>query len=205
MGRKKKLKLVEVPMIEENVATIEETVTETAVSQIEDKTYEIEALNQELDQVRKDLERAKLEYEQQQTEMKLAKVRRELDEQEIAIMNKQVTRGNESKAKEDALAKQKAFDDQMVTGKFMNVRHPGSSAKLTYCKYATDPVKWYTFEHNKVYTIPRGFVDQINEYYARVTYKQKLDNKIVDPDKPGTALDHEPIRHQLYAFVPVSF
>ena len=69
-------------------------------------------------------------------------------------MNKQVTRGNERKAQESQIEKQKAFDDVKVTGRFHNVRHPGSSVKLPYVKYSTDPAVWHTFHHGKVYTIP---------------------------------------------------
>jgi hypothetical protein len=218
MGRKKKIKAPEPEvktMTEENTAVMEENkiteelIEDTVEQPVEDDVNEkyslIESANQELDQVRKDLEKAKIELEAKQTEMKLMKVRRELDEQEIAIMNKQISNGNEVQAKLSALEKQKAFDNVKVTGKFLNQRYPGQTVKLPYVKYATDEAKWYTFQHNKVYTIPRGFADQINEHYARITYTQKENNVISNPDNPGTALENVPVRHQLYAFVPNSF
>lgn len=214
MGRKKKIKALEPEvktMTEDNTAVIEEPQTiapqvdEPIEQDVNEKYGLIESANQELDQIRKDLEKAKLELEAKQTEMKLMKVRRDLDEQELAIMNKQITNGNEKAAKLSALEKQMQFDNVKVTGKFLNQRYPGQTVKLPYVKYATDEAKWYTFHHNKVYTIPRGFADQINEHYARITYRQKENNVISNPDSPGTALENEPVRHQLYAFVPTQF
>ena len=84
----------------------------------------------------------------------------------------------------------------------MNRRAPGNPAKLTYMKYADDPVKWYTFEDGKVYTIPRGFADQINEYYHRPIFIQKEGE--LDPSNPSQihAVDTS---NKSYAFVPVEF
>ena len=53
----------------------------------------------------------------------------------------------EKKALKEKIEKQKAFDNQKVTGKFINRRHPGKvSEKLLYQKYEDDPVKWYDFQ-----------------------------------------------------------
>lgn len=218
MGRKRKIKAPEPEvktMTETSTAVLDDQKVDQEVitgeidqpleEDVNEKYSLIESANQELDQIRRDLEKAKLELEAKQTEMKLMKVKRELDDQEIEIMNKQISRGNDVKAKLSELEKQKAFDNVKVTGKFLNQKYPGRTEKLTYVKYASDEAKWYTFHHNKVYTIPRGFADQINEYYADITYRQKQENVVLDPTNPGTALENEPVRVQKYAFVPTQF
>ena len=87
MGRKKKIKLTEVPMTEENTAVLDapeklhtdtqklhsDTLVQPASENVDEKYAMIEAASQELDQVRKDLELAKLQKEQLETEMKLSK------------------------------------------------------------------------------------------------------------------------------------
>lgn len=90
-----------------------------------------------------------------------------------------------------------------MTGKFINRRAPGQSAKLTYLKYADDPVKWYTMEDGKVYTIPRGFADQINEYYYTPHFIQK--QGIMDPNAPSSAIHDVDTSNKKYAFTPINF
>lgn len=111
-------------------------------------------------------------------------------------------------SREELLEQQKAYDNVMVTGKFINQRAPGQSVKLTYHKYNTDPVKWYEFKHNQVYTIPRGFADQINEHYAKLIHAegQRAGGKeVVTRTDGGFTELAAPIREQIYAFVPTNF
>lgn len=95
------------------------------------------------------------------------------------------------------VAEMKKHDDVPTRGKFMNLRAPGKSVKLTYVKYSTDAVKWWLFEHGKEYTIPRGFADQINEHYGKIQH-DKTDNE-------NMAILESFEKDPIYAFVPVSF
>jgi len=188
MGRHKKIKTVhieeknEVPMSEEK---------------------QLESLQSELDLARAELQKTKLQIEENKQQMQQMTSRRELDDQEKAIVAKQINRTNESLANAEKIAAQKAHDCEKVTGRFINRRAPGQPAKLTYMKYAEDPVKWYTFEDGKIYTINRGFADQINEHYHTPQFVQK--DTIMDPNRPETAINEVDTSNKKYAFVPTAF
>lgn len=193
MARQKKIKTVQ---IKEN---IEEKMPEQE---------NIESMQQEIDLARQELEKTKREIAEKKLELSQMK-NREIAEDEQRIIDKQITRGNESEALKEKISAQKRWDDMPVKGKFMNRRAPGQSVKLLYQKYATDPVKWYPFEDGKVYTIPRGFADQINGgtendpcyYTPRFIQKQGE----MDPNKPSSAIHEVDSSNKKYAFVPVNF
>jgi hypothetical protein len=165
-------------------------------------TLELENVQQEIDKARQELEATKIEIEEKKKELQ-SNSRRELDAQEIAIMNKHQNMKVDKGALAEKIEKQKVFDNVMVTGKFINRRSPGNSVKLTYMKYADDPVKWYVLEDGKIYTIPRGFVDQIREYYHRPNFTQK--QGLMDPNQPTSAIHEVDTSQKLYDFVPVGF
>lgn len=160
----------------------------------------LESLQTEIDQARLELEKTKVELEEKRKELSQ---KREISEQEMILIDKQSTRGNESKAKSSVIEKQKEIDNQKVTGKFINRRAPGQSVKLCYIKYEDDPVKWHPFEDGKVYTIPRGFADQINEYYHTPQFIQKTD--LMDPNAPSSAIHEVDTSNKKYAFVPLNY
>lgn len=134
---------------------------------------------------------------EKQEDISSLKPHRELDLVEQSIAERQINRTNAKSAREDRNAKLRELDSIEVTGKFMNLRAPGQPVKLTYLKHETDPVKWYNFNQGQIYTIPRGFADQINDHYARI-----ID---VPSSDMGQALSGEKQRTPLYAFVPISF
>jgi hypothetical protein len=186
MGRKKKEKQIEVPMAQE-------IVTEN----------EVETMRQELDQARIELEKTRIEIEAKKKELgTLILPKRELSEEEQAIQDKQIKGFVKNDALKEKNEAQRAYDNVMVTGKFINRRAPGNPAKLTYYKHLGDVDKWYTFEDGKVYTIKRGFADQINEHYHRPIFVQK-DGEL-DPANPSQ-IHHVDTSNKCYAFVPVSF
>ena len=171
-----------------------ESVVESGVALLEapdNMTNELETANNELDTVRKQLEDAKREL----IEAKKAGAKRDLSDSEIASIDKSITNGNSRSALAAKIEKMRIYDSEMVTGKFLNLRNPGKSEKLTYGKYATDVDKWVTFAHGATYTICRGFADQINEYYADISYDKS--------DKENQALEPRQIRRNKYAFVTV--
>ncbi len=167
---------------------------------------QVETLNQELDLVRVELEKTRREIQELQlkkNELVLAThPRRELSEEEKVINDKLISGRVAGESLKSKIEAEKAYDNVKVTGRFMNRRAPGNPAKLTYMKYADDPVKWYTFNDGAVYTIPRGFADQINEYYHRPRFIQK--DGPLDPGNPSQIHDVD-TSNKSYAFVPTTF
>lgn len=166
--------------------------------------HEVESFRKELDVIRIELERARAEMKELEIKKKelISLPLRELSPEEQRIKDRQVAGFVKNDSLRNKIEAQKAFDNVKVTGRFMNRRAPGNSAKLTYMKYVDDPVKWYTFEDGKVYTIQRGFADQINDYYHRPIFIQKEGE--LDPSNPSQihAVDTS---NKNYAFVPVTF
>lgn len=159
----------------------------------------LESLEQEIDKARQELEKTKIEIEEKKQELKfnhLSKKEQEISERHEAAFVKR-------DALKEKIEKQKAFDNEMVTGRFRNLRVQGQAVKLTYMKYEDDPVKWYNFEDGKVYTIPRGFADQINEHYYTPHFVQKAGE--MDPDRPASAIHAVDTSNKKYAFVPLNF
>lgn len=179
----------------------EEKEVESAVAVIETPEMPKEVCPSELDAVRMqiELEKAKLELEELRAKSR-AMSSRVHDEQEIAISEKMINTRNEDKTIREKIRTQKAYDNQMVTGRFLNRRAPGQMAKLAYIKYDDDPVKWYELYDGRVYTIPQGFVDQINEYYCTPVFIQK-DGPIEDADNPGSQIAEVDRSNKKYAFV----
>jgi len=164
---------------------------------------EVETLNQELDLVRLELEKTRREVKELELKkQELVVPKRELSEEEKAINDKLLAGYVKGEGLKSKIEAQKAYDNVKVTGRFMNRRAPGNPAKLTYMKYADDPVKWYTFNDGAVYTIPRGFADQINEYYHRPRFIQK--EGPLDPANPSQIHDVD-TSNKSYAFVPTGF
>lgn len=189
MARHKKIKTVnieekpEVPMSDEQI---------------------LESLQTELDLARSELQKTKLEIEENKQLIQQVTSRRDLDEQEKSIVAKQISRTDEKSAAMAKIEAQKVYDCEKVTGRFINRRSPGKrEEKLTYMKYADDPVKWYPFDDGKVYTIPRGFADQINEHYYTPHFKQNQGDQ--DPNKPQSAINEIDTSNKKYAFVPIGF
>jgi seryl-tRNA synthetase len=199
MGRKKKIDNVELKFEQYNLIN-EVPMTETAT----EVPIKLEELEIEVDRVRVELEQAKKELAEKKEEIaRLPK--RELDESEKKMDKKLESLRGASAGLKDKIEKQKEYDNQKVTGKFMNRRHPGSSVKLTYMKYEDDPVKWWDLEDGKVYTIPRGFADQINEYYYKPHMIQKSPDQFMDPNRPSSAIAEVDTSNKLYGFVPINF
>jgi hypothetical protein len=157
----------------------------------------------ELLKVQIEIERAKLELEEIRAKTK-ALSSRPIDEIEQKIIDKQIATRNEDRTVQEKIRSQKEYDNVPVTGRFMNRRAPGNMVKLPYIKYEDDPVKWYEFYDGKVYTIPRGFADQLNEYYHSPQFVQKT-GPIEDPDDPGSQIEQVDRSNKKYAFVPVGF
>lgn len=187
MGRRRKDKTLQ--MEEKKEVTMSQTET-------------LESLETEIDKARVELEKVKVEMEEKRLAMQNMSSR-VIEPDEQKIIDKQISKTSENDAAKELIEKQKAIDNQKVTGRFMNRRAPGQPAKLTYIKYADDPVKWYDFEDGKVYTIPRGFADQINEHYYTPHFVQK--EGPMDPNLPANQIHHVDTSNKKYAFVAVNY
>lgn len=164
---------------------------------------ELELIQQELDLVRVELEKTKLEIEEKKKALVNVPSVPEVVKDAPTIS----VEGQSLMAK---IAAQKAYDNVMVTGKFSNLRAPGQHVKLPYIKYADDPVKWYKFEHGQVYTIPRGFADQLNGgseenpcYY--MPHFIKNEGAIIDPNQPESGIHAVDTSNKKYMFSPINF
>lgn len=174
----------------------------TQVDPQKEAENEIEAIQSETDRVRKELEETKKEL--LESKQKLENQRKIYIPEPERFSEKTITACNERNTAKEKIEAEKAYDNEMVTGRFMNRRAPGQPAKLTYMKYADDPVKWYTFEDGKNYTIKRGFADQINDHYHTPIFTQKT-GVITNPDDPGSAIETVDRSNKKYAFVAVGY
>lgn len=165
----------------------------------------LDTVQTEIDLARIELEKIKIEIEEKKKSLEF-EAKREISPDERKIIDKQISMGNERNTLSENIAKQKAYDSVKVTGKFINRRAPGQSVKLPYIKYVDDPVKWHPFEDGRVYTIPRGFADQINEYYHTPQFIQKqgeqAHSNVVGENSAIAEVDRS---NKKYAFVPVNF
>ena len=167
-----------------------------------EKESNLEQLNKELDEVRIELERARLDIEAKKRELAALPVEvKAAEAPAVAVKDASLF----SKIQE-----MKARDSVMVTGKFYNLRVKGKSEKLPYLKYGDEPVKWWPFSHGQVYTIPKGFADQINGgtesdpcYYMPTFIKNE--GAIINPDDPGTGIHAVDTSDKKFSFVPLHF
>lgn len=171
------------------------------VSMVTNQEENLELIQQELDQARIELENTKREIEAKKQELKSVPVSSIKDAPAIA---------NKSESAKQKIAEMKARDSVMVTGKFYNLRVKGQAVKLPYQKYGDEPVKWHNFEHGQVYTIPKGFADQINGgtetdpcYYT--PHFIKNEGQIINPDDPETGIHAVDTTDKKYSFVPLNF
>lgn len=200
------------PKKQNNIKLNSEVNPEVEMSNVHVSTQsgeELESLESEMDRVRLELQKTKLELEEKKAELTNLP-RREISEQEKAISEKQVAGFAKNESLKNKIEEQRKRDSELVTGKFSNLRAPGQGVKLPYIKYAEDPVKWWNFEHGQVYTIPRGFADQINGddpncpcYYTPQFIKNE--NAIINPDEPGTGIHKIDTSNKKYMFSPVHF
>ena len=162
----------------------------------------LENLETDIDKTRAELESLKVELAEKKVELK--RPLRELDDHELVLVKKNVAVSSAKTALKEKIELQKKRDNEMVTGKFLNRKSPGQPIKVGYLKYEDDPVKLYTLEDGKIYTIPRGFMDQLNggdeknPCYYTPHFTQK--NDIMDPTRPSSAIHDVDSSNKKYAF-----
>lgn len=104
------------------------------------------------------------------------------------------------------MEKQKKEDSRIVKAEYMNSR--GMHERLTkpYCKYAGDPIQIWHFIPGRVYEVPKGLVDEVNDknkIMKRRSGLVSLDGAPVNKDE--TPLDNDQEGNWLHKFVPVGF
>jgi hypothetical protein len=168
----------------------------------------LESLETELDRARQELEKTKQEIEEKKSQIKTMSSR-EVTEDEMIIVKKQVNMTSARAALKEKIEKQKAYDNVKVTGRFLNLRVKGQSIKIPYHKYEDDPVVLHELHDGQVYTIPRGFADQLNGgtendpfHYVPKYLKRE---EPMDPNRPMSQISNVDTSNKKYAFVPVNF
>lgn len=194
MARKKgslNKKIKDVSLEKNDILQEKEPIMTTAV--LDDIQTEIDLARQELETAKKEIEERKLELAKMTSNVPI------VQEKKVEVS----VRGNALKEKIQA---QKDYDNVLVTGRFMNRRSPGQPVKLPYIKYEDDPVKWHPFIDGGTYTIPRGFADQINEYYHTPKFTQKQ-GEIIHSSTVGenSTIAEVDTSNKKYSFVPINF
>jgi len=96
--------------------------------------------------------------------------------------------GAEAKRKASAmLAKYREEDAKLVKGVFKNLEAPGCDLEFPYLKYKGEPIRVYTFEDGKEYTIPLGVAKHINQQCKYKRHKWLVDAEgkpMLGADKP---------------------
>ena len=104
------------------------------------------------------------------------------------------------------MERKKKEDSRLVKAEYMNSR--GRHERLTkpYCRYAGDPIEIWHFIPGKVYEVPKGLVDEINDQNKVLPKRSGLvsidGNSLNKDDSP---LDRDEVGDWLHKMVPVSF
>lgn len=104
------------------------------------------------------------------------------------------------------LEKQKKEDSRIVKAEYMNSR--GQQERLTkpYCKYAGDPIQIWHFIPGRVYDVPLGLVNEVNDQNKIMPKRAGLVSEDgVDVQKSGSPLEQEQSGNWLHKFVSVGF
>lgn len=104
------------------------------------------------------------------------------------------------------MERQKKDDAKIVKAEYMNSR--GRHERLTkpYCRYAGDPIQIWHFIPGKVYEVPLGLVNEVNDKNKHIPKRSGLvsvDGQAVNKDESPLSKDEE--GSWLHKFVAVGF
>jgi hypothetical protein len=104
------------------------------------------------------------------------------------------------------MERQKKEDSRMVKAEYMNSR--GRHERLTkpYCKYAGDPIQIWHFIPGKVYEIPLGLINEVNDKNKVMKRREGLlsiDGQPIQKSEAPLSSDEE--GDWLHKFVAASF
>jgi len=104
------------------------------------------------------------------------------------------------------LQRQKKEDAKIVKAEYLNSR--GRHERLTkpYCKYAGDPITIWNFIPGKVYEVPLGLVNEVNDKNKHIPKRSGLVSVDGQPIRKDEApLDRDEEGEWLHKFSPVGF
>lgn len=104
------------------------------------------------------------------------------------------------------LERQKKEDNRLVKAEYMNSR--GRHERLTkpYCKYAGDPIQIWHFIPGKVYEVPLGLVNEVNDKNKIMKKRAGLLEVDGNPvQASNTPLETDEEGNWLHKFVAVGF
>ena len=102
--------------------------------------------------------------------------------------------------------KQKKEDARLVKAEYMNSR--GRHERLTkpYCRWSGDPINIYHLIPGKVYEVPMGFVNEVNDESKHLKRRSGLVSIDGNPlSKDESPLDRDTDGEWLHRMVPVGF
>lgn len=106
---------------------------------------------------------------------------------EINVVNKGKLSAEEKKKTSDLIEKARKEDEKLVKGIFKNLEAPGCETTFSYRAYKGEPIRVYTLEDGKEYTIPFGVAKHVNRQcrYKKNKYLVDADGKsMIGADKP---------------------
>ncbi|HXQ33862.1 MAG TPA: hypothetical protein VN843_07615 [Anaerolineales bacterium] len=103
------------------------------------------------------------------------------------------------------LERQKKEDSRLVKAEYMNSR--GRHERLTkpYCRYAGDPIQIWHFIPGKVYEIPLGLVNEVNDKNKIMKRREGLVSLDGNDVKGGAPIQADEEGEWLHKFVSVGF
>lgn len=102
--------------------------------------------------------------------------------------------------------RQKKEDSRLVKAEYMNSRGRHERLTTPYCKYAGDPIQIWHFIPGKVYEIPFGLVNQVNDKTKHLKQRSGLMSVDgADVTKDGSPLQEDQEGSWLHKFVAVGF
>ena len=104
------------------------------------------------------------------------------------------------------LERQRKEDSKIVKAEYMNSR--GKHERLTkpYCKYAGDPIQIWHLIPGKIYEVPMGFINEVNDEKKKIPKRSGLvsvDGNSINKDESPLTRDEE--GDWLHKMVPVAF
>lgn len=111
---------------------------------------------------------------------------------------------NMTPANKTKIEKEKKEDSKLVKVEYLNSR--GKHERLTkpYCKYSGDPIQIWHFIPGKIYEIPRGLVNEVNDVNKRLKRRSgliSLDGSPINKDESPLAQDED--GEWLHKFTPI--
>lgn len=104
------------------------------------------------------------------------------------------------------LERQKKEDARIVKAEYMNSRGRHERLVKPYCKYAGDPIQMWNFIPGKIYEVPLGLVNEVNDKNKIMKKREglvEIDGKPVQNSQ--APLSHDEEGEFLHRFNPVGF